>query len=61
MGSDQMHPRLLRKVGNCVADLLNKCVNLSATPNRLPKVCENTTLSPVFKTGTIHKPENHQL
>ena len=59
-GPDELHPRLLKELANFVANPLSVCFNLSVTQGRLPKDWKNAIVSPVFKTGTKHKPENYR-
>ncbi|CAH8447575.1 unnamed protein product [Schistosoma bovis] len=59
-GPDELHPRLLKELSNFVANPLSTCFNLSVTQGRLPKDWKNAIVSPVFKTGTKHKPENYR-
>ncbi|CAI2723786.1 unnamed protein product [Schistosoma spindalis] len=60
VGPDELHPRLLKELSSFVANPLSICFKLSVTQGRLPKDWKNAIVSPVFKTGTKHKPENYR-
>lgn len=58
-GLNEMHPWLLKKPAKFIANPRSICFNLFVIQGRLPKDWKNALVTPVFKIGTGHKPENY--
>lgn len=59
-GFNELRPKLLKELANFVTDPWTLSFNLPVTQGRLSRDWRNAIVSPVFKIGTKHEPENYQ-
>ena len=60
MGSDEVHPRVLRKLTNEVAKPLSSMFEKLWQSSEVPTDCKRGNITPIFKKGKKEDPGNYR-
>ena len=59
-GPDEIPGRLLKEKATCIAEPLTKLFNMSVQCGTLPSDWKKANVSPIFKKGNKHNPQNYR-